>query len=145
MDPVSITGLILSAQQLISYIFAYGAGVKDSGEEIGQLCSELFALKAALEHVQMNADANIALDEPQGVAPAFSSPLFETKEFSSMVSTTDTLLKVLIGRFPTDPGRLKSAWRKLTWPLKKDDIQQSIQRLERLKMFFVMATTTDNM
>lgn len=145
MDPVSVSGLIIAVEQILCQIYKFGQGVQGAKKEISQLCSELFALKGALEHARMSLDGTTDLDKPRGNPQPLLSPLLNTDEFSSMLSSADSLLRDLSKRLSKSPGRLNSIMQSLAWPLKKDDIMSIIQRLERLKSYLILATTTDNM
>jgi hypothetical protein len=144
MDPISIISLTAAIQQLLSCVYNYGQGVREAKKEINQLCSELLALKAALEHVQLNLGLNrsIELGDAQSI---LSSSNFATPEFQSMVSSTDTLLKELLARLDLKSSRFKSSLQRLAWPLFRDDVKLYTERLERTKSWFVLATTSDSM
>lgn len=145
MDPASLTGLIVALEQIISRIFKFGKGIKDAKKEINQLCSELFALKGSLEHIRMNFNSSKAFVEPDGALQSLFPPLLKTEECSRMFTATESLVEDLTKRLSPAPGRLNSLMQSLTWPLKKDDIKDFISRLERLKSYFLLATTSDNM
>lgn len=145
MDPASLTGLIVAVEQIISQIYKFGKGVKDAKKEISQLCSELFALKGSLEHIRMNISCSKAVVEQDGALQTLFSPLLESEECGSMLIATESLVQDLTKRLSAAPGRLNSMMQSLTWPLKKDDIRDFTQRLERLKSYFLLATTSDNM
>ncbi len=147
MDPVSvcatISGLAVTIEQIVAAIYRYGKGVNDSRKEMNQLCSELFALKGALEHVRMNLqDAEASSTSAAG---SLSAPIIGTKEFINMLDTTESALADLLKRLEKPHGRVTTALNRLTWPLKKDDIRNETQRLDRLKLYFILATTTDNL
>lgn len=147
MDPVTIcatiSGLALTIEQIVAAIYRYGKGVNDSKRETSQLCSELFALKGALEHFRMNLqDAEASAMPAPG---SLSVPIIGTKEFSIMLDTTESALADLLKRLEKPNGRVATALSRLTWPLKKDDIRNETQRLDRLKLYFILATTSDNL
>ena len=114
-----------------------------------QLCSELLALKAALEHTQINIDSSMDVDgdDDETLVPttAFPSSMVESTEFSDMLDTTKSLIAQLSARFEKTPGRLQSMMTSLSWPMVKDGIQKDLQQLERLKSYFIIATTTENL
>ena len=145
MDPVTviatISGLAITIEQIVAAIYRYGKGVNDSRKEMNQLCSELFALKGALEHVRLNLQTAEASSAPVSL----SVPIIGTMEFSNMVDTTESALTDLLKRLEKPQGRINTALNRLTWPLKKDDIRDETQRLDRLKLYFILATTTDNL
>ena len=145
MDPVSviatISGLAITIEQIVAAIYRYGKGVNDAKKEMSQLCSELFALKGALEHVRLNLQNAEASSAPG----LLSVPIIGTMEFSNMVDTTESALTDLLKRLEKPQGRINTALNRWTWPLKKDDIRDETQRLDRLKLYFILATTTDNL
>lgn len=40
---------------------------------------------------------------------------------------------------------MNAVLHSLSWPLKKEDIKNEVQRLGRLKSYFILPTTTDNL
>ena len=146
MDPLSacttIAGLAVAIEQIVAAIYQYGKGVKDSKKEICWLCSELFALKGALEQVRRNLQDAEASSMS---APAtLFSPIIGTKEFINALDTTKLALADLFLRLERPHGRITTALNRLMWPLEKDDVRNETQRLERLKSYFILAVTTDN-
>ncbi len=149
MDPLSVaaslSGLVLAITQLTSAIYNYGKEVKGAKAEISQLCSDLFALKGALEHMRLNLETSIDIDDDEKQTIAPSTSLVRTAEFNDMLSTTDTFIKSLSKSFNKSSGWRQALKTSLAWPLKKDEIQNELQRLERIKSYFVLANTTDNL
>lgn len=153
MDPFSISvgvlGLIGTIQGLIKMTYTFGKEASEAKKEIRMLCSELFALKGALECAKMNVD--ISLDatantgEQMNSQSVFSSKMFGTREFRDMVEATQTLLAELTIRFTKMQERGSSLKTSLKWPFIKDEVEESIRRLERLKFYFVLATTSENL
>jgi hypothetical protein len=132
MDPVSVVGLIGVVQQLTICISQYVIAAKGARKEINRLCSELFALKGALEHISLNVDA------------LGDSPIFNTAEFTGITLATAQILRELQVKLDAK-GSVRRALQALTWPLKKDEIADYMQRLERLKTYYVVATTTNSL
>lgn len=145
MDPVSIIGLTAAIQQILTAIYKFGHGVREAKREINLLCSELLAFRAALDHVQLNLqhDEKIQLDYVQGAQKELATSNLFIPEFHEMIQSAQALLSELFTRLEKS-DRLQLMLRRLTWPLKKDDVNTFITHLERLKTFFIMATTTDN-
>ena len=135
MDPISacasISGLVIAIEQIIAAIYKYSKGVKDAKKETKQLCSELFALKAGLEHIRLDLGNT---DDPLAPLQAPASPTTGTTEFDSMLDATKTLLESLDKRFKESSRRFNTALHRLAWPLRRDDIK-----------YFILATTTDNL
>ena len=146
MDPITISAtissLIIAVEQIVVVIYEYGSGVKGAEQEINRLCSELFALKASLEHVRTNLEN---ADDQPGSYSAFYSPLIRTDEFRSTLSTTESLIYDLTRRFERALGYVNAALHSLVWPWRKNDIMEEVQQLERLKSYFILATSTDNL
>ena len=147
MDPISIVGLTAAIQQILTYVYQFGGGIREAKKEINQLCSELFALKAALEHIQLSLDTNriAQLDITGDAHSLLTSPNLVTSEFTDVLSSTDTILKDLLARLDLKPSRFKWSLQRLTWPIIKDDVKGYIDRLERSKSWLILATTSDNM
>lgn len=147
MDPVTIcatiSGLALTIEQIVAAIYRYGKGVNDSKKEMRQLCSELLALKGALEHVRMDVQDTEASSTSAPGSPFV--PIIGTKEFTHMLDSAKSALEDLSARLEKPNGRVATALNRWTWPLKKDDIKAETQRLDRLKLYFILATTTDNL
>ena len=143
MDPISIIGLTAAIQQILIAVYQFGKGVREARDEINHLCSELFALKAALEHAQFNIDTRSS-DTSKDAQSILVSSNMSTLEFGDILSSTDSILRSLLIRLDRKPSKIKSTFRKVSWPLLKDDINRDIQRIERLKSFFILSTTSDN-
>ena len=73
-----------------------------------------------------------------------SSSNLATPEFQQMLCNADTIMNDLLGRLQQKPGKMNSAVRRIKWHVVKDDIKRDIDRLNRLKSWFIMATTSDN-
>lgn len=146
MDPISVVGMMAAIQQILTSVYTFADGVRESKTEINQLCSELLALKAALEHVQLNlALQNKDNDQATYAASSvLSSTTLSSSEFSGMISSAETILRELLLRLETKSGRMKVAVQRLKWPLIKDDVKRYVERLHRLTSWFVLATTSDN-
>lgn len=150
MDPASITGLTAAIQQLLSCVYklyTYGESVHEAKNEINQLCSELLALKAALEHVQLNLELSRSaeLDLSGNVQSMLSSSNFATPEFEDMISSTESVIKELLTRLEVKPGRFRSSVQRLAWPLvRNNEVKRYLDRLDSAKKWFILATTSDN-
>ena len=150
MDPVTIIGVIASIQQILQAVYRYGSSVKEAKTEINQLCSELLALKAALEHVQLNSNLDKlgAGMENLGLAKEaqeiLSTSNFNTPEFGQMLLSTSHIVRDLLSRLQQRPGKFNVAKQRLMWHIVREDIKRDVDRLNRMKSFFILATTSDN-
>lgn len=147
MDPAEIIGLTAAIQQILSSVYKFGQGVRESKIEINQLCSELLALKASLEHVQLNLLSKTASNdlEEKEAHLLLTSDNLSTPECQDMLASAKNILGELLTRLEVNPGRLKASLQKLTWPLMKDDVKRYVDRLHRLSSWFVLTTTSDNL
>jgi hypothetical protein len=147
MDPASIIGLTAAIQQILVAVYNVADGVRESKDEINQLCSELLALKAALDHVQMNLSLSSG-DRIGGsdiASSLLTSPNLSTFEFKEMIASAETIVKELLTRLDKKSNALKASLQRLKWPFIKDDVKRYVERLHRLTSWFVLATTSDNM
>ncbi len=145
MEPVSIVGLVAAIQQLVTAIYQVGQGVREAKKEMNQLCSELLALNAALEHVQLNLghqnDTGVGSEDPQSI---LSSSNLNTPDFKNMLASTNAILQDLLARLHPNSSRFKSSLQRISWVLMKEDIKRDTQRLERSKTWFILATTSES-
>ena len=134
-------------QQLLGSIYKFGQGVYEAKTETNLLCSELLALRAALEHIQLNLqlDSNQDVDTTGVSQRMLSSSNFASPEFEKMLLFTKDVLNKLQAKFDVKSGPFNSSIRAVKWTLLKDGIKLDIERLERSKRWFILATTSDNL
>jgi hypothetical protein len=148
MDPASVAGLIVLAGQIANAIYKYGQRIRNAQKEIDQLCIDLFALKGTLEHVRLHIESCKLMedvDESSSSTLSITSQIFVTDEFNAMLSSTDVLLKDLYKLLDRDSDRKRAAVQRLIWPLTKGEIQDYVGQLEKLKSYFILAITSDNL
>jgi hypothetical protein len=147
MDPVSIAGLAVLTGQIANSIYNYGAGVRNARKEIDQLCVDLFALKGTLEHVRLHIESCKFIDEDADASSTFSmsSQVFRTDEFNDMIASTDELLQNLARLVEKSPNRRGKIVHYLMWPLTRSEVQEYTSRLEKMKSYFILAITSDNL
>ncbi len=150
MDPASIIGLTAAIQQIIQAVYTYGSSVKSAKTEINQLCSELLALKAALEHIHLNSNMDELSTGMENLGLAkearqiLSTSNYNTPEFQQMFSNTEQIVQDLLVRLQRKPGKFQATKQTMLWHLVKEDMRRDIERLNRLRSFFILATTSDN-
>ena len=150
MDPASIIWLTAAIQQLLTCIYnmySFGRSVRDAKKDINHLCSELLALKAALEHIQLNLNTgrNANPGSEEKFDAILSSPLLESSECNDMVSSTRNVVQDLLVKLESKPSRTMSSRQRITWPFVREDVMRYIGQIERAKGWFILATTSDNM
>ena len=131
-DPLSITGLVLAVGGVIKSVVQYCSHVREAAKEIRalntELLGELFALQGALTQLSSKADP-----------PNSSGP-----EFQLMLQAADQALATL-AKYLTPGGTSKfgQSLEKLRWHWRKEDVQKHIQRIQRVKVWFILLLTTD--
>ncbi|MCJ1405083.1 hypothetical protein MMC11_008309 [Xylographa trunciseda] len=143
-----LSGLVLTVLgvsfDLASTLYSYAKDVKEAKNAIQQLSNELYALIGVLEHLKRQQE-QLSLSENESDRP-------EALVHSSNEATLTTILSECLDflyqlqkslKIPT--GRLQSAFHKLKWPLKDSETKGHLQRLERVKTYFVLALVTDDL
>ena len=133
-DPVglagSIVGLVGFAAQVSKLLYGYYGDAMNAPEDIKQLASEISSLAGLLEPLSTAAEANRISQTP------------DSKWMSRLVHEFREILEHLKGELPhqiseQSDGKTRSIMRslkaRLIWPFKKEDIQNQIQKIERLK------------
>jgi hypothetical protein len=129
-DPISITGLVIAVGGIANTVLTYAVDAHNASDDINVLLTELLALKGVLESIESNPAAK-ALD------PA---DLTFSETLKSGLQILDKL------RTDLEPkSKLSDAIRQLKWPLKKKDVLQHLDRLERLKSYWLLVLTKRNM
>ena len=139
-DPVSIIGLVFQIGDIVRRVFEYGKGVKESKAEIRTLCEELFALKGVLEHLQQRSESMQDIDEDDGIIR-----FMDSVEFLDMARSTKEFLDSLLSRLTVPTDKLHRAVKALTWPLNRREITTHIERITRVKTWFVMTMMSDTL
>lgn len=145
-EPIILTELIFTIGESLLRVYKFAKSVKDAKKDIKVLCDELFALKGVLEHI--NAQLEAAKEDGQSTEISIDAPeqlpqLFGTKEFSDMLRATSDFLRDLLRGLERPKGHLKSALQSMAWPFTKDEVQEHIARLERVKSWFIFAMISD--
>lgn len=133
MDPISFAGLIMQVGSVVWSLIDYGKTVKGASDDISKLSQELFALKGILEHLQsqFNSESLAGLTA------------YDPKTFTGMIESTDAFLQSLLSSLEKPKLRFKKSMQKLEWPFKKNEVDQHIARLERVKTWFILVLMTD--
>ena len=140
-----ISGLILTVLglsfTLASTLYSYAKDVKGARSDIQQLSNELFALIGVLQHLKMQQEGQMA-EKPdehsfagESNQPVFREVLQECVEF----------LQELQQKLMTPKSRFQAKIQKMKWPFQSDEIKQHLQRLERVKTYFMLALMSDEM
>ena len=141
-----VSGLIMTvigvSLDLTSTIYKYSQDVKAASHGIRGLSNELFALIGVLEHVKSQKreaalSTSLAASDPGG--PGRSDNL------RRILEETLVFLQYLKSSLDLPPDRLKATVQKLKWPLKEKETNSHLQRLERVKTYFILSQVTEEM
>lgn len=158
-----VSGLVISALaisfEIASTLYSYGKDVKGAKKEIQSISNELFGLIGVLEHLKsrhdQGLDDDITLADNSEFADSRSSTNLVKEPQSlriesghygnvdSVLSQTIGFLQDLQSSLRQPKGRLAEAVHLMKWPLKKGDLSKHLQRLERVKTYFVLSLVTD--
>ena len=136
MDPLSIASLLLQIGSIVASLIDYGKSVEGASDEIRKLSEELFALKGVLEHIQtqINAESSTYL--------ASLTANYRTM-LVGIVESTHKFLQSLLNDLELPKRRFKKSMKKLEWPFKKQEVNQHLARLERVKSWLILVVTAD--
>jgi len=138
-----VSGLILTVIGLsftvASTIYGFAQDVKAASDSIRGLSSELYALIGVLEHVRLQRQ-QAAPAEPRA-SPESQGP----SSVKQVLEETLVFLQELKRSLDLPQGRLKVAVHKVKWPLKDNETKSHLQRLERVKTYFILSQVTEEM
>lgn len=138
-----VSGLILTVISLslnvASTIHGFAQNVRPASESIRGLSSELFALIGVLEHMK--------LQRQQAAPSELEASLNSRGPSSTKQVLEDTLVFLQELRKSLEPpqSRVKVAVQKMRWPLKETETNSHLQRLERVKTYFILSQVTEQM
>ncbi|KAM3427845.1 hypothetical protein MY4824_009198 [Beauveria thailandica] len=141
MELASVIRVIDVVTEVTQAIYVYGNGIKECRTEVAQLRCELFGMQAAL--TQMEQDLKF-MQENRSTHFVTSSNL-QSPQCQDMLDETHLVLGKLAETLRTGPSRTRQLTTKLTWPLKRPQVQALATHLERLKTFFILAVTRDSL
>lgn len=144
-------------------LYEYGKQVKGASRDIQALSGELFSLLGILEQMKRQQEQTLLSDDETLVnetevlrSPSISSkspnnPLsdddaaIESQKSSirSVLNQTLEFLQQLLQNLVPKKGRFASKVQLLQWPFKENDYKKHLQRLERVKTYFLLSLVTD--
>ena len=123
-DPVSITGIVLQVGSLVQSLYEYGKAVRYAQKDIVRLCSELSALKSVLSDLESRSDQHVEA----------------TKE---RLETTQSLMSDIIQELAPKTRKYERGLQSLKWPFSEAQVRITLDRIERLKSWFLLRMMTD--
>lgn len=150
MDPASVIGILGVIGQLITTIYAYGDGVAGHKAEVAQLRAELFGLQAVFNQIQADykQNENQSSEDPPSYDVAtspFLSPALASPETGEMLRETASTLEGLAESLKLGGTTISKISRQFLWPLRRERVLDLVNHLERLKSYFILAITSDNL
>ena len=143
-----LSGLILTVLgvsfDLASTIYSYTKDVKGAKNAIHQLSNELYALIGVLEHLKRKQE-QLFLSETGANRPGPFVPSSSEINLTGILHESLDFLHGLQKSLIIPAGRVKGALHKLMWPLKDSETKGHLQRLERIKTYFVLTVVTDDL
>lgn len=160
---MDVSGLVVTGLgicfELASTLYSYGKDVKGARRDIQSLSTELFGLIGALEHFKLQNEQLSAQAEQSSQPPPYveidniQSKTKHTKEESakdgsqeniaSVLEQTVSFLRELQQSLKIPPNRLNAAIHFIKWPLRESEVNRHLNRLERVKTFFILSMVTD--
>ena len=149
--------------EIAAKLYEYGKQVKGARRDIQALSGELFSLLGILEQVKRQQGQALLGDDETLVneTEAIGSPDASSKDFTnppadheavvesqrpstqSVLNQTLGFLRDLLHTLVPKKGRFASKMQLLKWPFKEDDIKNHLNRLERVKTYFLLSLVTD--
>ncbi|MCJ1286866.1 hypothetical protein MMC26_006212 [Xylographa opegraphella] len=143
-----ISGLVLTVLgvsfELASTLYSYAREVKEAKNAIQQLSNELYALIGVLEHLKRQQE-QLSLSGSKSEAREALMQSYDESTLSSILIECLDFLHELQKSLKMPTGRLRSTLHKLKWPLKDADTKEHLQRLERVKTYFILALVADDL
>ena len=158
MDLSSLVLTSLSiAFEVTSKLYSYGKQVKGARRDIQSLSNELFGLIGALEHLKSQQEQHLIQ------LPAYSETETTTEKakkntdikddaaaesshqenVASVLKQTVEFLQELQQSLGEPKTRMKAVVQLMKWPLRDSEVKKHLNRLERVKTFFVLSLVTD--
>jgi hypothetical protein len=139
-----ISGLIVTVLglsfELTSSLYNYARSVKSAKDDIQKLSTELFALIGALDHINRQEMQNSSIGHSDAVAR-----LPHRDNVRHVLDECLGFLTELHKALVIPKGKIEAKKYKMLWPFKESQTRQHIERLERVKTYFILSLVTDEM
>ncbi|KAJ5594186.1 uncharacterized protein N7459_000394 [Penicillium hispanicum] len=141
MDPISITGLIIDVSHILSSLISYAKAVQGAKSEMRKMSEELFALKGILEHL---STTQTLPDSPKSELDLDSPSPFDRDVMARILHTTNEFLQSLLSDLEIPANKFKRLKQKLQWPFTQEQVNEHLDRLERVKSWLILVLTADH-
>ncbi|KAL9101489.1 MAG: hypothetical protein Q9163_003260 [Psora crenata] len=162
MDVSSLVISVISLSfKVASTLYSYGKEVKGARRDIQSLSNELFGLIGVLEHLKLREEQCITEADAKSLESAHSPETLRSSNLTaqreadwasersdeanvhSVLNQTLEFLHELLESLVEPKRRFKAKLHLLTWPLRASEMQKHLERLERVKTYFVLFLVTD--
>lgn len=157
------SGLVLTSLghcfKATSTLYSCGKQVKGARHAIRDLSNEVFGLIGALQHLRIQLESRSKLQADPLQPPPYSQAEADDQEASdyqqhgstkdsyqmidaSVLSQTVEFLQELQKSLEVPKGRWGATAQLLKWPLRESEVQKHLNRLGRVKTYFVLSLNT---
>lgn len=160
---MDVSGLVATGLglcfEVASALYSYGKDVKAAKKEIRDLSNELFGLIGALEHLKYQDEHHALIATDPSEPPSYDEiEKARTNEKSSyddllrhghsgnvrsVLEQTLELLQELYETLVKPKDRIGVVIQRLKWPLQEKQVRGYLDRLERVKSYFILSLITD--
>ena len=143
-------------------MYSYGVQVKGARRDIQDLSNELFGLIGALEHLKVQQQTQEEHESNPLRPPQYSDVVDEDQKSNAkdqrgsikkshqentarVLQQTVEFLQELQKKLKVPETRLGAAVQRLKWPLRESEVRDHLNRLERVKTYFVLSLVTDDL
>jgi hypothetical protein len=130
--------------EIVQGLYDYISAVKSAKDDILKLTQELFALKGALEHFDVQDGRAAAPQASQPLAAEVQGMLRMTRETLDAIQKKLGLGTASLPRGKGTSSKINRAVSALAWPFKSGDIDRYLITLERAKTWFIMVLMRDS-
>ena len=140
-----ISGLIMTVLglsfSLASTLYTYAQDVKGARGDIKALSNELFALIGVLQHMKMQQESEVV--ETPAEHPLSGEP--NKAVVREVLQESIEFIQELYQKLAAPKSRFQGRVQKMKWPFQSEETKQHLQRLERVKTYFMLALMSDEM
>jgi hypothetical protein len=136
MDPLSATGSVIAILQLSAKVLSYLNDVKDSSKGRKQCAIEASNLHNLLTNLRFRLEEGHGHQSWFRAVQALAVQNGPLDQFKQALETLQAKM--------TDGGRLKKLRDALVWKFKKEEINDILARMERLKTLIGIALQMDH-
>ncbi|KAF6828382.1 ankyrin repeat protein [Colletotrichum plurivorum] len=131
-EALTVIEVALCITEVVERLCTFISTVKSAKDDIRKLAQELFALRGALDHfdVQVQGGSDTSLQE----------------QVQSMLVMTQETLEAIAKKLGTPKSsKMGRAVQSLAWPFRTGDVEKYLATIERAKTWFIMVLMKDSL